>query len=235
VVVVSSSNALPPALVVTDPTVLKSDNSGPGAALHVSARMTLNAALMTSNSPCPLPFTSSTGMLYCDGFNAKDSAGHTVVVDTFAFLGSNPPCKSTLPVNGNSLSTISGIWQDSYNATSMVDTWTLALSACSDVGQGTAYSGTGTPPMTTEISVLRLAFPTTPTMVTVKGVVTATWSASPAFGFTIQDPAGGNNSALPVSRGKASTSTAVAPHVGDYVTVTGTTKTGGTAFKEIDL
>ena len=238
VVVASSNNQLPAPWVVTDATVLKSDNTGAGASSYAEALVKLNVATTTSNSPCPLPFTSGT-MTFCDGFNASDSAQHVVVVDTFNYLGTSAPCKTTLPSSGpsQSLPSISGIWDNSYNPTTKVTTWVLTLTSCSGIGQGTAYAGTGVPPSSTEVHSLISAFPSSPSVVTVKGLVIAARPASStgSFGFAIEDPMGGPASAIKVLRGKTSASTAAAPSVGDYVTVTGTTKGSATTFQEIEL
>lgn len=236
VVVVSSGNHLPPAWVVTDATVLKSDASGAGAKTHAEELVTLNTATTSSNTPCPLPYTSG-GKTYCDGFNAKDSAQHAVVVDTFNYLGANPACKATLPTSGQTLSTITGVWEDSYDPVAKTDTWALALTDCAGVGQGTAYAGTNTPPVSTAIHTLITTYPGPGQTVTVSGVVVATRpaSSSGSFGFSIEDPAGGEQAALKVSRSKSSTSTAASPAVGDYVTVTGTTKGTATSYQEIAL
>ena len=81
------------------------------------------------------------------------------------------------------------------------------------------------------------AFPTSSTSVTLKGVVVATRPASStgAFGFVIEDPAGGPASGIKVLRSKTSTSTATPPAIGDLVTVTGTSRGTATTFQQIDL
>jgi hypothetical protein len=215
VTVASSGNRLPAAWNVTDATLLKSDGTGAGAQAHALQLTTLSVSTTVSNNPCPLPYTSM-GHTYCDGFNATDGSGHAVVVDTFSYLGAHPSC--TLPTSGT-LSSITGIWQGSYDSMTMTTTWTLALADCSGVGLGTPYAGSNAAPSSTDIHDT-LASAATGTSVTVRGIVVGTWSAAPAFGFTIQDT-GGSNTGIKVTRGKTSTSTATAPRVGDYVTVTG--------------
>jgi hypothetical protein len=226
VTVASSSNQLPPAWAVTDASLLKSDGTGAGAQSYELQLTTLNASTTVSNNPCPLPYMSM-GRTYCDGFNATDSSSNTVIVDTFSYLGPHPSC--TLPTSGT-LSSISGIWQGNYDSTTRMTTWVLALVDCSGVGLGTPYAGRNAPPSSTDVHDT-LASGTNGSMVTVKGIVVGTWSASTAFGFTLQDT-GGSHSGIKVTRGKMSTSTATAPHVGDYVTVTGKLDTQA---KEIEL
>jgi hypothetical protein len=208
---------------------LKSDNSGPGASTHIGNLTVLNTSTTTSDNPCPLLFTSTTCAIppcktYCDGFNAKDSAGNVAVVDIFGYLGVNPPCKAGLPavMDGGTPSKLSGIWEDNYNSTTMVNLWVLAPTDCSGVNLANPYAGTATPPQTNDIHALVTNFVSN-AVVSVHGVVTGRWTAAGAFGFTMQDPTGGPQSAIKVMRGKSSTSTSAAPNVGDYVLVNGVT------------
>ena len=227
----SSGNKLPTPWAVTDGSALKSDDSGSGASQRLNMLVKLNESVTLNQSPCPLPYTSTSGHTYCDGDNAVDDSGNTVIVDTFSFLGAHPPC--TVPTSGSKTS-VTGIWQDNYDYTAHTDTFVLALADCAGIGAGTAYAGTATPSASTDIATLLGNF-TNNTQVTVHGVVVAVWSATSSFGFVIQDPAGGPDSGIKVSKGSTSTSTATAPAVGDYVTVVGTAKAEGPVDHAIKL
>ncbi len=231
VTVVSSGNALPPAWQVSDPAVLKNDDSGTGAKDHLNQLVELAVSSTISTTPCPLPYTNpTTGKTYCDGFNAQVS-GSSVVVDTFSFLGTKNTC---VPKSG-SVATVTGIWQDEYQSSTKTDLFVLALTDCSGVGAGPAYSGTATATASTDIANLLGNF-AKGTTVTVSGVVIGRWTTtSGPFGFVIQDPAGGPDSGIKVSKGKSSTSTAAAPQIGDYVTVSGTAVAAGPVDHEIKL
>ena len=229
--IVSSNNKLPDPWVVTDATVLKADGSGTGASAHGNQLVKLAVQTTVSNDPCPLPYTSSSGKVYCDGFNATDSSSNTVVVDIFSYLGTSPAC--TLPTSGT-LGSITGIWQDSYDSATKIATRNIALADCSGVGLATPYAGTATPAASTDIQTLDAALPTG-TQVTVSGVVVATWTATTAWGFTMMDPGGGDNSGMAAEKGPSSTSSASQPQVGDYVTVTGSMKHMGLVLMRIDI
>ena len=236
VTTLSTGNQLPPPWVVTDAGSLNPDGGDSEALQHLSALTTLAVAVSTTSSPCPLPFTSGGGTVYCNGFSAVPSGGpNAVIIDDFAYLGPNPPCKASLPTEGAFLSSITGVWQDKTDQNPGTDLYVLALASCSGVGLGTAYAGTGTPPATTEVHALLESFSAGST-VTVKGVVVAVYHASGgAFGFAIEDPSGGALSAIAVKRAKTSAASGIAPEVGDYVTVTGRATLVGTAFRQIDL
>ena len=231
ITVQSSGNKLPDPWLVTDAAVLKQDNSGTGASAHGNQLVKLNTQTTVSIDPCPLPYTSASGKTYCDGFNATDSGSNTVVVDTFSFLGTSPAC--TVPTSGT-LESITGIWGDSYDSKTKIDTWDIELADCSGIGLATPYAGTGTPADSKDIQNLPPATPTG-SQVTVSGVVVATWTASTAWGFNMMDPAGGENSGIAVEKGPSSTSSAAQPQVGDYVTVTGAMKHLGMVLMRIDI
>ncbi len=233
VTVVGQGRQLPPAWVLTDASLLAADGSGAGAPGHAEELVTLNAALTTSNVPCPLPYTSGT-TTYCDGFNAT-AGGATVVIDSWSYLGTSPPCKTTMPSNGKTLSTVTGVWEPTTNATSGTASWALTLVDCAGVGKGTAYAGTAAAAPSTDLHALLANFPPLGTTVTVSGVVVATRAAAStgSFSFVIEDPAGGLASGVRVVRAKGSLSTAVPPALGDQVTVTATV--GAATFHELHL
>jgi hypothetical protein len=226
----SSGNALPPAWAPTSAGQMVSDGGGAEAQDRLSERATLTLPLTTSTNPCPLPFTASDGTVYCDGFDAKQDGGSSLVADTFSYLGTGAPCAGSLPpADGTALSKISGVWEVKHDNASGADTYVLSLTDCSDVGLGTPYAGTGSAGATTEIATLIASF-AAGTTVTVQGVVVAAFgpTGSGAFGFTIEDPAGGPNAGIAVTRsGSSSSSSANPPAVGDVVQVTGTTALQG--------
>jgi hypothetical protein len=191
-----------------------------------------------SCTTCPSHFVSTshtTGKSYCDGVQAvpvgvdagNPDAGFTVFLygDDFSYLASSSACTSSLQAGGN-LTSIRGVWADHYDSASHTDNWSIALTNCSDVGIGTAYSGTGTPRAGTVGALLANPPSTadggTPT-VTVTGVVTAAWSAGggASFGAVVQDYAGGVNTGIAIGKSSSSASTAAPPAIGDDVTVTG--------------
>jgi hypothetical protein len=62
------------------------------------------------------------------------------------------------------------------------------------------------------------------------------WSTTTgSFGFAMEDPGGGNNSGIAVTKGKTSTTTSTAPAIGDYVSVTGTIRKEGPVALTIHL
>jgi hypothetical protein len=183
--------------------------------------------------PCPLPHTSSTGKLYCDGFNAVGAASHPVVIDSFSFLGSMPGC-TLPPPDGTHYSAITGVWTDDYNSTAHTDTFVIAPSACADLGSTGTSSGS-TPASSTDIANLAANFPDGMMVSNIHGVVISVWTATGSFGFAMEDPAGGNNSGIVVTKAKTSTSTSTAPAIGDYVSVTGTAKKEGPVSLSIKL
>jgi hypothetical protein len=230
--VLSSGNALPPAWVVTDASDLKVDGTGTGMRTHVDQLVKLDLSTTVVTSPCPLSSTSGT-TTYCDGFSAKDASSNEVVVDWYSFLGAHPAC--TMPPAGP-LASITGVVEDLYDSSTKVDTWAIGLVDCSGVGQGTAYSGTGTPLPSTDIASLFASNPTTASVVTVRGVVIGTWTTTTGFfGFTMEDPAGGANSGMTVFKSSTSTTTATLPAIGDFVTASGPVKHMGSYSISIDL
>lgn len=222
VTVNSSGNALPPAWNVSDASILDKSGNGAGAMSWQDTWTTLTVSTTVSTTPCALPYTSSSGKTYCDSLNATDGNGNTVVIDTFSFLGTKSSCSKTLPTDGATLTSVSGIWEENYDSKTKTSTWVIAPVDCAGIGMGTPYSGSNQATLTTDIKDLNTAGLTNGQVVTVHGVVTGVWTATTAFGFDIEDPAGGDASGIAVKKGSSSTSTATAPNVGDDVTVMGT-------------
>jgi hypothetical protein len=230
----SHGNKLPASWTITNAAILKSDDSGTGAATHVNQRVTLNVSTTSSATPCPLPHTSSTGKLYCDGFNAKDASSNAVVIDTFDYMGAMPTCMLP-PTDGTHYSAITGVWTDDYDSTAHTDTFAIALSGCADLNSTGSSSGS-TPTASTDIANLAANFPDGMMVSNIHGVVIAAYtSTTGAFGFVMQDPGGGDNSGILVTRAKTSTSTSTAPAIGDYVSVTGTARKSGPVSKTIHI
>jgi hypothetical protein len=231
---VSHLNQLPAAWASATPTDFADSLTGP-AAPYMNEIVELNVSSTSlSGSPasgsCPPAFVytaTTTGKSYCDGFYAQVPDGGAeinVLVDDFSFLSSSSTCSSTF--NATPLATIRGLWSDYYNSSlpaGMQDNYVIALTACSDVGVGAAYAGTGTPTASTDIHTLLTGTTADGSTVTVSGVVVAAWgpSSSGSFGFALNDPAGGPQAGLSVSRASTSSSCAAAPAIGDYITVTG--------------
>jgi hypothetical protein len=227
-------NKLPPTWAVTDATILKSDDTGTGASAHMNQRVTLNLSTKSSTMPCPLPHTSSTGKLYCDGFNAQDTSSNNVVIDTFAYLGSMPGC-TLPPMDGTSYTAITGVWSDDYNSTAHTDTFVISPTKCTDLGSNGSSTGT-TPASSTDIANLAANLTDGQMVSNIHGVVIAVWtSTTGSFGFAMEDPGGGNNSGIVVTRGKTSTTTSTAPAIGDYVSVSGTVRKEGPVSLNIHI
>jgi predicted extracellular nuclease len=156
---------------------------------------------------------------YCDGFAAVDDAGHEVAVDTYAYLGPKPRCRSAW-ADGASVLSLTGVWQQRRNGTT--EQSVLALASCDGLNGEEIRSGTPAPP-SEDIGTLQSAW-AAGLRVTVIGVVVARWtSSSGAFGFALQDPGGAPRSGVRVFRGKSSTVPRPAPEIGDRVRVTART------------
>jgi hypothetical protein len=172
---------------------------------------------------CPSNFlyqSSVTGESFCDGFAAHSGSG-TAYVDDFTFIANFATCVAQF--NSAALPSIRGLWSDYFLASSGTNTYSIALTACSDVGVGVPYSGTGTARPGTVASLLA-SHPVNGQAVTAQGVVVAVWSAAGGgtFGAALEDPAGGPNAGIQVLKLAASSSSSAPPNVGDDVTVTGT-------------
>lgn len=209
--IVSRGMALPPAHPGDDAAAFGADaGSGPYSDMRV--RLALTGHVRTR--PCPLPSGS-----YCDGFAAVDDAGHEVAVDTYAYLGPKPRCRSAW-ADGASVLSLSGVWQQRRTGTT--EQSVLALATCDGLNGEESGSGAPAPP-SDDIRTLQSAW-AAGLRVTVIGVVVARWtSSSGAFGFALQDPDGAPRSGVRVFRGKSSTVSGPAPEVGDRVRVTART------------
>jgi hypothetical protein len=183
-------------------------------------RLALSAHVRTV--PCPLPSGS-----YCDGFAAVDDADHEVAVDTYAYLGPKPRCRSAW-AEGAPVHSLAGVWQQ--RGSGPTEQSVLALATCDGLNGQEPDAGSPAP-SSSDIRTLQSAW--APALaVTVTGVVVARWtSSSGAFGFTLQDPDGAPSSGVRVFRGKSSSVRAAAPAIGDLVRVTA--RTGSTRQLEL--
>jgi hypothetical protein len=224
--VLRQSVSLPPAWRVEDASALLGADAGTD---RLNTRVELAVPTTSRTAPCPVP-----SGVYCDGFGALDAAGHLVPVDTYAFLGNRPACRSAW-ATGATLERISGVWQlftpqagPSYSVLAVVD--------CSGVGMGPAYAGTGKVELSHDVAELLETWQ--PGMrATVRGVVVGAWhsTSSAAFGFTLQDPDGAAGSGVRVVRPRVSAIQGPAPLLGDHVRVTGTTSAASSARRELVL
>ena len=198
----------------------------PGAApgLHADMRVRVEAVARVRTEPCAVPSGS-----YCDGFAAVDGTGHVVAVDTYAYLGAKPSCRSAW-IPGAAVTSLEGIWQQQRNAS--VAQSVIALGDCAGFNGPEASAGTTVPP-SRDIRDLQSSWG--PGLrVSVRGVVVARWkSSSGAFGFVLQDPDGAPRSGVRVVRAKSSSTPAAAPEVGDLIQLTARTATGSDHVLEL--
>lgn len=225
--IVSSNNRLPKPWDVTDATQLfhtqPLDAGVLTAALkRVGQVVRLNVSTTNDNTVldddhCPNIFSGT-----CDGFAAKDSANHLVLVDSFALLGSSMnDCAAKF--NATTLPQISGVWAGRLLSATMTTTYSITLSSCAGVGVGTAYTGSPYAPASTDIQDMQVHYPVG-SVVTVHGVVTGVQTATTPKTIFIQDPGGGEWSGIQVF---ATSGYPTQPKVGDYVTVTATASARG--------
>jgi hypothetical protein len=188
------------------------------------------AAGYPSCNTCPTPFIQFGSKNYCNGFSVDAGAGTpTVYADDYSYTSSTSSCSTLIGTAGAALASVRGIWNDYYSkgdpdaGVPKSDTYSIALTQCSDVTGTGAYVGTTTPRAGTVASTLA-GNPANGSTVTVTGVVVAAWSAGGGaeFGFALEDYAGGANSGLAVGKSSSSASTATPAAIGDDVTVTGT-------------
>jgi hypothetical protein len=242
---VSSMNTLPAPWTSANAADFAVDNSG-AASAYLNSVVEFTGMSMTAGgavgSGCPPAFVYET---YCDGFYANVAGGladggtASIYVGDFSYLSSSTACASQF--SGASLSTIRGVWYDYYNSTlTPTDYYVIALTSCCDVGvtTGGCYAGMGTPPAmapagSQSVHALLTGSAGDKTTQTVSGVVVAAYgpSSKGSFGFSLEDPAGGPQSALSVTRSSSSSSTAAAPNIGDYITITGTFEKSYAGFK----
>ena len=247
-VVLSSNNKLPPAWVVTDATVLAQDGSGVdgGALSHAFSIVNFTGAstvgtLGTTAADCPVFSPGGSGG-FCDGFNllATTQGDAPIAVNAYEFARSTSFCGHS---TADAVASVAGIWQpdvvtERYDG-GAGDRFAVALTDCAGLGGYPFVDGSGTAGSTAEIKALLAAYPAAGTLVTVRGVVTAASVATAGTPFTLilQDPLGGERSAIKVYKPKLSDGGIVvtAPKVGDYIRVTGVTSSDTPAFREVKL
>jgi hypothetical protein len=246
VTTLSTGSPMPPVWLQT--TAQPFATSGNGAAsAHVGQLVQIQALLITSHGgatdpQCPLPFVSSGGTHYCDGFDISDGS-HAAVVDAFAYLGSGDTACGLPPTDGTQYSTVTGVWEDHHDSTSGADTWVVAPVTCTGAGGGPPDAGNSSvPPVTTDIHTLLSAGVVPGKYATLRGVVVGRWTAtsSQAFGFAIEDPPGGPTAGIHVfNPADSGFTTSQAPNIGDYVKVVGVLTVwptdGGPSYPEVDL
>jgi len=197
-------------------------DAAPGVHADMRVRVELDGLVRTE--PCAVPSGS-----YCDGFAAVDGSGHAIAVDTYAYLGPKPACRTAWAA-GSTVSSLEGIWQQQRNGT--VAQSVLALGDCAGLNGAERAQGTLAPP-SNDIRELHAAWG--PGLrVVLRGVVVARWkSSSGAFGFALQDPDGALRSGVRVVRSKTSPTPAGAPEVGDLIQLTARTGTGSERVVEL--
>lgn len=212
--VLERGRALPPSHLA-DPTELGPD-AGPGAFTDMRVHAIVDGQIRTV--PCAVPSGS-----YCDGFAVVDPHGGSIAVDTYAYLGPKPSCRSRW-TDGATVSSLSGIWQQRSSGTTSLSV--LALSSCAGLDGPEPAAG---PPSPASDDVRRLLTGWGPGLaVSVRGLVVARWkSSSGAFGFALQDPDGAPASGVRVVRSRTSPVPVSAPEVGDWIRVTARTGRSG--------
>lgn len=197
-------------------------DAGPGPFTDMRVHVEVSGQVRTV--PCAVPSGS-----YCDGFAVVDAQGSAIAVDTYAYLGPKPTCRSRW-AEGARLASISGIWQQRTSGTASLSV--LALASCDGLEGPESPAGSPAPPSD---DVRTLVSGWGPALaVSVKGVVVARWkSTSGAFGFALQDPDGSPASGVRVIRSRTSPIPASAPEVGDWVRVTA--RTGRAAEHVLEL
>ena len=184
-------------------------DAGPGPFSDMRVRADVSGTVRSV--PCAVPSGS-----YCDGFAVLDASGATIAVDSYAYLGAKPSCR-TRWAEGTRVASLSGIWQQRGSGAGALSV--LALSRCDDLDGPPPAEGSPAP---SSDDVHQLVSGWAPgRLVSVRGVVVARWkSSSGAFGFAMQDPDGAPSSGVRVVRSKTSPVPASAPEVGDWVRVT---------------
>ena len=130
--VLARGRSLPPAHLASA-AELRPD-AGPGPFSDMRIHVDLSGTVRTV--PCAVPSGS-----YCDGFAVIDLSGATIAVDTYAYLGAKPACRSRW-AEGTRVASLSGVWQQRAAGASALSV--LALSSCDDL-DGPAPAG-GLPP-----------------------------------------------------------------------------------------
>ena len=218
--VLARARTLPPSHLATA-TELRPD-AGAGAFTDMRVHVEVSGQVRTV--PCAVPSGS-----YCDGFAVVCTEGGTIAVDTYAYLGPKPTCRSRW-AEGAHVTSISGIWQQRTSGTASLSV--LALASCAGLEGPESPAGSPAPPSD---DVRTLVSGWGPALaVSVKGVVVARWkSTSGAFGFALQDPDGSPASGVRVVRSRTSPIPASAPEIGAWVRVTA--RTGRTAEHVLEL
>ena len=175
--------------------------------------------------PCAVPSGS-----YCDGFAVVDEGGRAIAVDTYAYLGPKPSCRSRW-TEGTRIASLAGIWQQRASGATLLSV--VALASCEDLDPA-AGPPSGSPAPSSD-DVRQLVSGWAPgRLAAVRGVVVARWkSSSGAFGFALQDPDGRPASGVRVLRTRTSPVPASAPEVGDWVRVTARTSSGSERMLEL--
>ena len=218
--VLERGRALPPSHLAT--TEELRPDAGPGPFSDMRVQVEVGGQVRTV--PCAVPSGS-----YCDGFAVVDARDRTLAVDTYAYLGPKPACRSRW-AEGARVGTVRGIWQQRSTGPAVLSV--LALASCDDLDGPEPPMGSPAP---TSDDVRQLVQGWGPGLtVSVRGVVVARWrSSSGAFGFAMQDPDGAPASGVRVVRSRTSPFPASAPEVGDWVQVTARTSRSGERVLEL--
>jgi len=197
-------------------------DAAPGVHADMRVRVELDGLVRTE--PCAVPSGS-----YCDGFAVVDPGGQLVAVDTYAYLGAKPSCRSRW-TEGTRLASVAGIWQQRISGSGALSV--LALATCDGL-DGIEQPLDARSPPSDDVRLL-LAGWAPGRVVSVRGIVVARWkSSSGAFGFALQDPDGAPSSGVKLVRARNSPVPASAPEVGDQVRVTARTARSGEHLLEL--
>jgi len=197
-------------------------DAGPGPFTDMRVHVELDGRVRTV--PCTVPSGS-----YCDGFAVVDPGGQLVAVDTYAYLGAKPSCRSRW-TEGTRLASVAGIWQQRISGSGALSV--LALATCDGL-DGIEQPLDARSPPSDDVRLL-LAGWAPGRLVSVRGIVVARWkSSSGAFGFALQDPDGAPSSGVKLVRARNSPVPASAPEVGDQVRVTARTARSGEHLLEL--
>lgn len=218
---ISYNNTLPRPYPVADLAFLTADGSGVDAQgnparAYLNQRVVINVPTVANQNPCPIPFTASTGVTFCNGFTVVSHGGGSAVIDTGDYYPTLAFC--TIPTGGGRFDAITGILHVRVDKAA-APKYVLAPTTCGDLNLGNVYIGNGNAGSSKDIAALNGAWlPGAP--VTVSGVVVGVWSTRASFGVVMQDPQGGLNSGVFLSKPSTSNANAVAPFIGDYIKVT---------------
>jgi hypothetical protein len=217
--ILSTGNHLPKPWLVTDARLLVHTqplDGGTEALMHVGQWVELASATTSDNTVVDDDHCPNIFMGMCDGFAAKDSASHIVLVDSFVLLGSGMS-DCTAKFNGVSLPTVTGIWAGRFLSATMVTSYSLALNNCAGLGVGALPAFKNYAPATTDIQDLQASYPSDKRAVTVHGVVIGVAiNQSKQRTMFIEDPGGGALSGIAVF---SSAGLSPVPNIGDYVVV----------------